>query len=49
MIWIGQAIAFAALVAGTAYLEVHNKPQGELWIVIIFWIILADWHPKNKD
>lgn len=49
--WIGQGIAFAALVAGTVYLEVHDKPVGGLWVLIVIWVIANDWHPKttNRD
>ena len=45
--WIGQGIAFAGLVAGTVYLEVHDKPVGGLWVLIVIWALETDWHPKK--
>jgi hypothetical protein len=47
MAWIGQGIAFAALVAGAVYLEVHDKPAGGLWFLIVIWVIAVDWYPKH--
>ena len=47
--WIGQGIAFAALVAGTVYLEVHDKYVGGLWVGRLLWAILTDWYPKDKE
>jgi hypothetical protein len=46
---LGQSIAFAALVAGSAWLEINGKPASGLWIVVVIWALLADWHPKQKD
>lgn len=47
MAFIGQGIAFASLVAAAAALEIHDKNAEGLWIIIVFWWVIADWHPKN--
>lgn len=46
--WIGQGIAFASLVLGAVYLEIHGKPVGGLWALIVLWAIATEWYPKNK-
>ena len=45
--WMGQGIAFAALVAGAVCLELNDKTAGGLWVVIVIWALLTDWHPKT--
>ena len=44
--YIGQGIAFAALVAGAVTLEIHDKNASGLWMVIVFWWAVTDWIPK---
>ncbi len=48
MAWIGQGIAFSALVAAAVTLEVHDKPVSGLWLLIVIWAACADWHPKTE-
>lgn len=48
MAWIGQGIAFSALVAAAVYLEIHDKPVSGLWALIVIWAIVTDWYPRPK-
>lgn len=43
MRWIGQGIAFSALVAGAAALEITGHEAGWLWIVVVVWALFGDW------
>lgn len=49
MAWIGQGIAFAALVAAAAYLEINGKDASGLWVIVVLCAIFAEWHPKQSD
>lgn len=40
---IPEAVAFAALVAGTAALELHDKNADGLWIIVVLWALLSSW------
>lgn len=48
MTFIGQAIAFAALCAVAAWLEINNKPASGLWTLVVCWAIFGDWFEKGK-
>jgi hypothetical protein len=48
MTWIGQGVAFAALVASAVVLELYDKPSDGLWVLIVVWAISTQWHPKDK-
>lgn len=50
MNYIGEAIAFAALVACAAFLEIHNKPTEGLWIIVAAWALFGTFSKdKNKE
>lgn len=36
---IGEAIGFAAIVAGTVTLEINGHSTGLLWLLIVIWAI----------
>ena len=40
---IGKGIAMAGLCIATAWLEVSGQPTGGLWVLIVIWIIIAEW------
>lgn len=40
---IGQGIAMAGLAASAAWLEVSGNRADGLWLVLVLWIVFADW------
>lgn len=40
---VGKGIAIAALIAAATTLEMHDKPAGGLWTLIVLWIIFGGW------
>lgn len=42
-----EAIAFAALAIGAAWLEVAGKDAGVLWVIVWVWALLSDWGQKK--
>lgn len=40
---IGEGIAFAAIVAGTVWLEINGKPVTGLWVLIVCWALISNW------
>lgn len=40
---IGQGIAMAGLAVSAAWLEVSGNSADGLWIVLVLWILLANW------
>lgn len=40
---VGSGIAFAGLCIAATVLEIHDKPAGGLWFLIVIWIIFGDW------
>jgi len=49
MNWLGQCIAFAALVAAATVLEINGKFAQGLWLLVVVWAFSTDLHPKQKD
>ena len=47
MNWIGNGIAFAALCACATVLELNNHEAGGLWAMVIIWLIIGDFHPRE--
>ena len=43
---LGEGIAFAALCAGTAWLEITGNDVGALWMLVGVWAICTDWGQK---
>lgn len=49
MNWLGQGIAFAALVAAATVLEIYGKPAQGLWLLVVVWVFSAYWYQNQKD
>jgi hypothetical protein len=44
---VGEGVAFAALVAATAWLEMSGREVSLLWVLIVWWAIFSDWGQKR--
>lgn len=49
MNWLGQGIAFSALVVAATVLELNGKPAQGLWWLVVIWAFGTNWYPKQKD
>lgn len=45
--WIGQGVAFAGLSVSAAWMEVNGVSATGLWVVLVVWALVTDWHPKK--
>jgi hypothetical protein len=46
---IGKGIAMAGLALSAAWLEVSGNEASGLWLILVLWIVFADWGQTDSE